>query len=206
MCWTATSSSPLRRCELQRVPPSPSSPCRTPTCTCSTSRPRTSTSSRDSPRRGSSDRFCTSRSTSCRGAVDLSVLDYLSDFICCLYGKPGAYGVVTMPFGVSEGINIFLAGFVPTENLRFRDEALTSRLRRRTMTPRGGATRRSLFLSVYGQDAGRLQAHRGGWRLPRLRDHRPPRRERHAVRRRSSVIIAGLIKPDDKEMEDLPRV
>ncbi len=31
---------------------------------------------------------------------DLSVLDYLSDFICCLYGKPGAYGVVTMPFSV----------------------------------------------------------------------------------------------------------
>ena len=30
---------------------------------------------------------------------DLSVLDYLSDYICCLYGKPGAYGVVTMPFG-----------------------------------------------------------------------------------------------------------
>ncbi len=30
---------------------------------------------------------------------DLSVLDYLSDWICCLYGKPGAYGVVTMPFG-----------------------------------------------------------------------------------------------------------
>eukprot|EP00983_Pelagomonas_calceolata_P028369 888425-Pelagomonas_calceolata.AAC.4 len=31
---------------------------------------------------------------------DLSVLDYLSDYICCLYGKPGAYGVVTLPFGV----------------------------------------------------------------------------------------------------------
>eukprot|EP00191_Tetraselmis_sp_GSL018_P018003 CAMPEP_0177589164 /NCGR_PEP_ID=MMETSP0419_2-20121207/6644_1 /TAXON_ID=582737 /ORGANISM="Tetraselmis sp., Strain GSL018" /LENGTH=704 /DNA_ID=CAMNT_0019079473 /DNA_START=16 /DNA_END=2132 /DNA_ORIENTATION=- len=56
---------------------------------------------------------------------DLSVLDYLSDFICCLYGKPGAYGVVTLPFSVREGINIFLAGFVPTENLRFREEALT---------------------------------------------------------------------------------
>ncbi|GMH43286.1 hypothetical protein BSKO_11208 [Bryopsis sp. KO-2023] len=56
---------------------------------------------------------------------DLSVLDYLSDFICCLYGKPGAYGVVTLPFGVREGINIFLAGFVPTENLRFREEQLT---------------------------------------------------------------------------------
>ncbi|KAF8771219.1 ATP-binding cassette sub-family E member 1-like [Argiope bruennichi] len=55
---------------------------------------------------------------------DLSVLDYLSDFICCLYGVPGAYGVVTMPFSVREGINIFLDGFVPTENLRFRDVSL----------------------------------------------------------------------------------
>lgn len=35
---------------------------------------------------------------------DLSVLDYLSDFICCLYGTPGAYGVVTMPFSVREGM------------------------------------------------------------------------------------------------------
>eukprot|EP00644_Phytophthora_capsici_P003570 jgi/Phyca11/535097/estExt2_fgenesh1_pg.C_PHYCAscaffold_310096 len=56
---------------------------------------------------------------------DLSVLDYLSDFICVLYGTPSAYGVVTMPFSVREGINIFLAGFVPTENLRFRTEELT---------------------------------------------------------------------------------
>lgn len=56
---------------------------------------------------------------------DLSVLDYLSDFVCCLYGKPGAYGVVTMPFSVREGINIFLGGFVPTENLRFREESLS---------------------------------------------------------------------------------
>ncbi len=55
---------------------------------------------------------------------DLAVLDYLSDYICCLYGVPGAYGVVTMPAGVREGINIFLDGFVPTENLRFREESL----------------------------------------------------------------------------------
>jgi ATP-binding cassette subfamily E protein 1 len=56
---------------------------------------------------------------------DLSILDYLSDFICCLYGNPGAYGVVTMPFSVREGINIFLSGFVHTENMRFREEELT---------------------------------------------------------------------------------
>lgn len=34
---------------------------------------------------------------------DLSVLDYLSDFVCCLYGKPSMYGVVTMPASVREG-------------------------------------------------------------------------------------------------------
>jgi len=56
---------------------------------------------------------------------DLAVLDYLSDFICCLYGVPGGYGVVTMPFSVRDGINIFLEGFIPTENLRFRDDALS---------------------------------------------------------------------------------
>ena len=56
---------------------------------------------------------------------DLSILDYLSDFICVLYGQPGAYGVVTMPYSVREGINIFLAGFIPTENLRFREDELT---------------------------------------------------------------------------------
>jgi ATP-binding cassette subfamily E protein 1 len=56
---------------------------------------------------------------------DLAVLDYLSDFVCCLWGAAGAYGVVTMPFSVREGINIFLDGFVPTENLRFREVSLS---------------------------------------------------------------------------------
>ncbi|KAJ5698536.1 Translation initiation factor RLI1 [Penicillium macrosclerotiorum] len=59
---------------------------------------------------------------------DLSVLDYLSDFICVLYGRPAVYGVVTLPASVREGINIFLDGHIPTENLRFREESLTFRL------------------------------------------------------------------------------
>ena len=59
---------------------------------------------------------------------DLSVLDYLSDFICVLYGRPAVYGVVTLPASVREGINIFLDGHIPTENLRFREESLTFRM------------------------------------------------------------------------------
>ncbi|GJV02725.1 ABC transporter E family member 2 [Tanacetum coccineum] len=56
---------------------------------------------------------------------DLSVLDYLSDYVCCLYGNPGAYGVVTVPYIVKQGINVYLDGYSPTENLRFRQESLT---------------------------------------------------------------------------------
>ncbi|GAP85088.1 putative translation initiation factor RLI1 [Rosellinia necatrix] len=59
---------------------------------------------------------------------DLSVLDYISDFVCVLYGKPGVYGVVTLPYSVREGINIFLDGYIPTENLRFREESLTFKM------------------------------------------------------------------------------
>lgn len=44
---------------------------------------------------------------------DLAVLDYMSDYICCLYGEPGAYGVVTKIAGVRNGINNFLAGYIP---------------------------------------------------------------------------------------------
>ncbi len=46
--------------------------------------------------------------------------------IFCIHcSVQGAYGVVTMPFSVREGINIFLDGFVPTENLRFRETSLS---------------------------------------------------------------------------------
>ena len=55
---------------------------------------------------------------------DLSILDYLSDSIAVLYGVPSVYGVVTLPYGVREGINVFLDGFIPTENMRFRDFGL----------------------------------------------------------------------------------
>ena len=59
---------------------------------------------------------------------DLAILDYLSDNVCCLYGKPGIYGVVTSFYGAHEGINIYLQGFIPTENMRFRDHELSFKM------------------------------------------------------------------------------
>ena len=59
----------------------------------------------------------------------MSVLDYLSDLVCILYGKASGYGVVTMPMSVREGINAFLDGFIETENMRFREESLSFRIK-----------------------------------------------------------------------------
>jgi ATP-binding cassette, sub-family E, member 1 len=42
-----------------------------------------------------------------------------------LIGNTGAYRETTVCYACLIGINIFLDGFVPTENLRFRDTALT---------------------------------------------------------------------------------
>jgi len=70
---------------------------------------------------------------------DLAVLDYLSDYVCVLYGAPGGYGVVTMPFSVRMGINAFLAGFIPTENLRFRNDALSFKVSERAEADNGDA-------------------------------------------------------------------
>ena len=56
---------------------------------------------------------------------DLTIIDFLSDIVCVFYGQPGAYGVVTLPYSVKEGINIFLSGEIPSEKIRFRNEAVT---------------------------------------------------------------------------------
>jgi ATP-binding cassette subfamily E protein 1 len=55
---------------------------------------------------------------------DLAIIDYLSDQICVFYGEPGVYGVVSHVHGVRTGINIYLQGFIPDENIRFRKEPI----------------------------------------------------------------------------------
>lgn len=55
---------------------------------------------------------------------DLAILDYLSDQICVFYGAPGVYGIVSHVHGVRVGINIYLQGFIPDENVRFRKDPI----------------------------------------------------------------------------------
>lgn len=53
---------------------------------------------------------------------DLALLDYMSDFICIMYGEPGAFGVVSKPHSTAEAINMYFDGYIPSENMRFRTE------------------------------------------------------------------------------------
>jgi ATP-binding cassette subfamily E protein 1 len=53
---------------------------------------------------------------------DLTLLDFLSDYIEVLYGEPTAYGIVSSVLSTKVGINVFLDGYLPTENVRFRDK------------------------------------------------------------------------------------
>ncbi len=51
---------------------------------------------------------------------DLAILDLLVDAVHIAYGAPGVYGVITHPKGVRVGINEYLQGFLPEENIRIR--------------------------------------------------------------------------------------
>jgi ATP-binding cassette subfamily E protein 1 len=52
---------------------------------------------------------------------DLAILDMLADTVHVAYGKPAVFGVITQPKGVRVGINEYLEGYLPEENVRFRD-------------------------------------------------------------------------------------
>ncbi|HQC13032.1 MAG TPA: ribosome biogenesis/translation initiation ATPase RLI, partial [Methanoregulaceae archaeon] len=52
---------------------------------------------------------------------DLAILDMLADTVHIAYGKPAVFGVITQPKGVRVGINQYLEGYLPEENVRFRD-------------------------------------------------------------------------------------
>jgi ATP-binding cassette subfamily E protein 1 len=69
---------------------------------------------------------------------DLAIIDYLSDQICVFYGDAGVYGVVSHVHGVRTGINIYLQGFIPDENIRFRRESIIFHEKPPTITAGAG--------------------------------------------------------------------
>ncbi|MDG6988358.1 MAG: ribosome biogenesis/translation initiation ATPase RLI [Nitrososphaerota archaeon] len=56
---------------------------------------------------------------------DIAFLDYVANYVQVIYGEPGAYGVVSGLYASRTGINALLDGYLPQENVRFRDHAVT---------------------------------------------------------------------------------
>jgi len=52
---------------------------------------------------------------------DIATLDYISDEIQIIYGERACYGVISISKSVRNGINDYLEGYLPEDNVRFRD-------------------------------------------------------------------------------------
>ncbi len=55
---------------------------------------------------------------------DLATLDLISDRINIFYGDAGSYGMVSNTLSTREGINQYLEGLIPSNNIRFRDSSI----------------------------------------------------------------------------------
>jgi ATP-binding cassette, sub-family E, member 1 len=55
---------------------------------------------------------------------DLCLFDYISDHVSSLYGQKGAFGVISSISGTFNGINNYLEGYLPSENIKFRDKPI----------------------------------------------------------------------------------
>lgn len=55
---------------------------------------------------------------------DLATLDLIASGIHIFYGEPGGYGMVSDTLSTKEGINNYLDGYLPSQNVRFRKESI----------------------------------------------------------------------------------
>ena len=58
---------------------------------------------------------------------DLATLDFLADTIHIFYGEPSAFGIVSKPYTVKNGINAFLDGYIKGDNVRIHDPIVFER-------------------------------------------------------------------------------
>ena len=56
---------------------------------------------------------------------DIAFLDYVTNYVQIIYGEPGVYGIVSGLYASRTGINALLDGYLPQENVRFRDHAVS---------------------------------------------------------------------------------
>lgn len=55
---------------------------------------------------------------------DLAIMDFLADNVNLVYGEEGVYGVFTLARQARTAVNVYLDGYLPEENIRFRDRPI----------------------------------------------------------------------------------
>jgi ATP-binding cassette subfamily E protein 1 len=63
---------------------------------------------------------------------DLIVMDYLADLVSIIFGESSVYGKVSKLYSTRVGINNFLNGYLPAENVKFRQDEIKFMLKELT--------------------------------------------------------------------------
>ena len=133
---------------------------------------------------------------------DLIILDYMTELVHLMYGKSGAYGIVSMPKSTKAGINTYLSGYLKEENIRFRDNAIAfdekppSKLARKEVLTSWQKISKKLGSFVLKAETGQLHKHEVAGVLGA-----------NGIGKTSFVrILAKETKPDSGVMEENLRV
>ncbi len=74
---------------------------------------------------------------------DLTVLDYVSDYVYLVYGDENVYGIVSGIKNVRNGINEYINGYLKDENTRFRNHEIA-------FSKKGEEAAKTTVLTKYG--------------------------------------------------------
>ncbi len=123
---------------------------------------------------------------------DLAILDMVADFVHIAYGTPGVFGVITKIKGERVGINQYLEGYLPEENIRIRSEPIEFNV----LAPRANVELETLvkfgeFTKSYGNFT--LHATSGEIRIGEILGIVGP----NAIGKSTFVkVLAGVTEPD----------
>lgn len=133
---------------------------------------------------------------------DLAILDFLADNVNVVYGSEGAYGVFTLARQVRTAINVYLDGYLPEENIRFRDRPIEFE----TSPPRGDwQTADLISFKSLKKDFGEfeLDITGGSVKIGESVGIVGP----NATGKTTLVkMLAGIIKPDEGEIDNKVKV
>src|SRR3990167_6418881 len=130
---------------------------------------------------------------------DLATLDYISDEINIVYGEHACYGIFSQSKSVRRGINEYLDGYLPDENIRFRDYNINFMIPNVESGKTPVITSFPEFEKTYDQF--KLKVNQGELKKSQVLAIMGS----NALGKTTFLkILAGIEKPDKKKIESLP--